>query len=81
VDRDEQIEAWKNRKWRKGKKGADYQDIAYRVAVMPDSQDPDVWTWVINKPPKEPEWSEDHYDDKDAAMQAALVRLADILGI
>ena len=40
MDRDEQIEAWKNGKWRKGKKGADYQDIAYRVAVMPDSARP-----------------------------------------
>ena len=78
-----QIAIWLQQPWATGSHGGIYQNIrGYNVAVTPDHNNPEVWTWVITlHQQKSGDFSTRKYKDEDAAKQGVLEELADRLHI
>jgi len=59
----------------------DVRKVRYNVAVMPDHNDRDVWTWCITRVgQRSGDWSPRKYDTEEDAKRGALETLADRLG-
>lgn len=79
------INHWNTEPWKLSEGGTPYANIGkYNVFYMPDTNNPDVWTYCIklrnSKLDSDEDWSDQKFHTGEEAKLAALKKLAGILG-